>query len=276
MAATDGDMTGRTPRGRDTSTPDTTDRDDLDPADDSEGDVPGLSRWQRLGYSVADRLQSADLRRWWDALIEPAQPAPPDLTPFDTDDDTPPDPFPDGVMPPPAWPSIDEDDLRYPAIDEDDPRWPASDPDPAPPPVEGPETFPAVDPDDEDPGNAPPPPSPPDRDEYRSSHMTSSDTARGTIGPAAPETYYDESTPGSRREKLLDGARAAALDAQKESEGAAELRRQARAIEHIKSLRDEYESLTAEARKQETNAENRLTIAAQFREAADKQPAPAA
>jgi hypothetical protein len=106
--------------------------------------------------------------------------------------------------------------------------------------------------------------------------MTSPATTSGTFGPAAPETYYDASTPGSRREKLLDGARAAALDARKESEGAEELRRQARAIEHITALRDEHESLVAEARRQETNAENRLTIAAQFRDAADQQSVTAA
>jgi len=107
--------------------------------------------------------------------------------------------------------------------------------------------------------------------------MTSSDTpTRGTPGPAVPETYYDESTPGTRREKLLKGARNAALDAQTESEGAQELRRHARRIEHIPGMHDDYEDLLTEARKQEANAENRLTIAAKFRAAADQQSTTAA
>lgn len=280
-------MTGGTTR--DAVTPDA-ERDDTLPGDEEGGDVSGLPRWQRWGYSLADRLQSADLRRWLDALGEPLRRPP---TPeFETGIDVDGDGDGDGAAPtvdmdihtPAAWHDWPEDPgpggYEWPPDQEPPPLAapePVPDqPEPNPPPVEMPtedpaEDFPSINPDGGDTGNTAPLPSPPDRHEYRSDNMTT-----GTRGPAAPETYYDASTPGTRREKLLKGARNAALDAQKESESAQDLRRQARAIEHIPGLHNDYEDLLAEARKQEVNAENRLVIASRFRAAADKQAASAA
>ncbi|HEY3478573.1 MAG TPA: hypothetical protein VGL02_06680, partial [Streptomyces sp.] len=222
-----------------------------------DDDRAGLPWWQRVGYGLADRLQTSG-PAWLGALVAPLRAPDPDLSEFDTDDDVPATPLPEELWPDPGpWPSLDHDDPVYPAIDEDDPIYPATDPDEPNDPADRPTAAPAGRP-----------------VEPRTTRKGTTMTApiRDNVPHARDYLHYlDESTPGTRSQKLHDAAAAVVRDANREAERAEELRAEARKIEHIKALADDYDALVREARRQERNANVRLEIAREFRAAADRQ-----
>jgi hypothetical protein len=275
-------MTGGTSRPPDAATPggvtpDDPERDGPLPDDEDEGrDVSGLSRWQRWGYGLADRLQSADPRRWWDAFIEPAKPAPPDLTPYDTDDDEPPGRLPPGVLPdevPPAptWPSVDEDDPQ-----RDAPPWPDLDPDPEGPPAV--EPRPEDDEEDEvEPASSHPSPhvSPHPREQHQP-HPEPITTGSATMAVDASQytENIDLSTPESRFSSCMTAAERARTDAARCEREAQEFFDEAAKLDTVPGSTAEAARLRREAESLKEDRDRRRAIAAGLEKRAGAAPQP--
>jgi hypothetical protein len=240
--------------------------DDTTPDGDEAGrDVPGLPWWQRLGYGVADRLQAVTPRRWWDAFVEPAKPATPDLTPYTT-----------GVDDVPATPMPDEWDVHTSATLHD---WPVDQP------VEhGPADRPAGDyrwPGQADTAPAEPShPSPHVSPHPGEQHEQHQEPITGSATMAVDASHYtgtiDLSTPETRFSSCMDAAGRARTDADRCDREAQEFFDEAAKLDTVPGSETESARLRREGEALKEDRDRRRAIAAGLEKRAGAAPQPVA